>query len=211
MPLKPKKPSGNLPEFELPQELKSSFGYQKIIGLDEVGRGAIAGPLVVVAVEVGFHVEGVTDSKKLTINQRQTLSRGLLACSEQVSLGIVSNVEIDQLGLTQAQNLAYQRALDKIEGDLFLTDFVKLPKLYKNIRAIKGEDLFYPVAAASIIAKVYRDQLMRCYHRFYPEYGWNTNVGYSSTSHQTALINLDLSPLHRRSFLNKFSPKTIDN
>lgn len=206
-----KNPNGNLPEFELLQELKSSFGYKKIIGLDEVGRGAIAGPLVVAAVEVGADVVGVTDSKKLSVSQRELIGHKLVSFSNQISLGIVSNEEIDKLGLAQAQKLAYQRALEKMDGDIFLTDFVKLPKPYKNIRAIKGEDLFYPVAAASILAKVYRDQLMRCYHRFFPKYGWNTNVGYGSISHQISITELGPTPLHRHSFLKKISPKSIDN
>lgn len=190
------------PDPSLVEELKNTYQFGKIVGLDEVGRGALAGPIVVAAVEINIILPNVCDSKKMSAASRDQLTPLLVANSAQLSLGQASNTEIDELGINQAQELAYARALKNIAADLYLTDFVRLPKSYKTIRAVHGDSLFYPVAAASIIAKTYRDQLMRSYHRFFADYNWHTNVGYGTTTHKQKIAEIGVSPLHRKSFLS---------
>lgn len=190
------------PDPSLINELKSIYQFGRIVGLDEVGRGALAGPIVVAAIEINVVLPNVCDSKRLSVVSRTELTPLLIANATQVSLGQASNDEIDSIGITQAQELAYARALENINADLFLTDFVRLPKKYKTIRAVKGDSLFYPVAAASIIAKTYRDQLMKSYGRFFPQYYWQTNVGYSTANHKRKIDEIGPSPLHRKTYLN---------
>lgn len=120
-----------------------------------------------------------------------------------IRFGQASCQEIDTLGMAAALRIAYERALQGVTADLVLTDHIKLPTNHRFIRATLGDSLFYPVAAASIIAKTYRDQLMRAYHAFYPEYGWESNVGYGTAFHFEALQQHGYSPLHRTSFHTK--------
>ncbi len=190
------------PDFSLLTELKK-LGYQTIVGVDEVGRGALAGPVVVAAVEVSDFVDGVRDSKQVTKTARALLAEKLHRTSSRVCFGQASSTEIDQLGMTAALALAYARALKNVQADLVLTDHYSLPTKHKFIRATKGDSLFYPVAAASIVAKVYRDQLMAVYARFFPGYGWAHNAGYGTGSHQEMIKQLGLTSLHRRSFTKK--------
>lgn len=190
--------AGPRPNFDLREDLFLA-GYRKIIGVDEVGRGAIAGPLVVAAVEIYEFLPGVRDSKLLTKAKRSSVVNQIHRFSLTTRFGVVNHDEIDALGLTAAQKLAYERAIDNLDADLFLTDFVSLPQR-KYIKAVKGDQLFYPVAAASIVAKVYRDQLMSVYAEAWPNYGWQQNVGYGTTSHRQAIQNFGLSPLHRQTF-----------
>lgn len=182
------------------------LGYQRIVGIDEVGRGALAGPLVVGAVEIYQPIDGITDSKQISGFQRELLANQIIQSAVQISFGQASNAEIDRLGLSKAQQLAYKRALVKMNFDLLLTDHYHLTGVPRFISAKKGDSLFYPVAAASIVAKVYRDQLMSMYHQFQPEYNWQKNAGYGTRSHYQALDNFGLTTLHRRSFLKKFLP-----
>lgn len=199
-PQRPPKPRPK-PEFSYIQQLHQ-LGFERIIGLDEVGRGALAGPLVVAAVELQEPIEYIADSKELTGKVRVELLNKIYHQSSLISLGMVSNLEIDQLGLAKAQALAYQRCLKDTKADLYLTDNVKLDN--KNyLRSIKADQLFFPVAAASIVAKVYRDQLMSVYHQFHPLYNWHKNVGYGTKQHLEAVHRYGLSPLHRKSFIKK--------
>jgi len=194
----PTSKSPNQPDFNLVGQLRA-LGYQRIVGIDEVGRGAIAGPLVVAAVEINFKIVGVNDSKLILNPKRRTLAEQIHRQASQISFGLVSNAEIDRLGLSAAQRLAYDRALTNIKADLILTD--NYPLLGGHYcRAIKGDRLFYPTAAASIVAKVYRDQLMRVYHQFHPGYGWVTNVGYGTVEHRAALADMGRCSLHRLTF-----------
>lgn len=202
MSAKPKKPSPSNPDPQLLKDLKDIYQFGRIVGLDEVGRGSLAGPIVVAAIEVNVVLPNVCDSKELSEKSRQELTPLLLINAAQVSLGIASNHEIDEFGIVEAQRLAYVRALKNVQSDLFLTDFVRLPIPGKNVRAVKGDSLFYSVAAASIIAKTYRDQLMRSYGAFFPAYSWNTNVGYGTLAHKRAIAEFGPTVLHRKSFLN---------
>jgi ribonuclease HII len=195
-----KKKSPPKPDFSLLQDLYS-LGYKKIVGLDEVGRGAIAGPIVVAAIELPVKIENITDSKLLSRANREYLFNRIIKSAPQLSIGTASNEEIDQLGISAAQALAYERALHAIDADLLLTDFYTPPTNHRYIKSIKGDQVFYPTAAASIAAKVYRDQLMRVYDRFFPDYGWRSNVGYGTKQHLDAISSYKITNLHRVTFL----------
>src|SRR3990167_4278265 len=176
------KGSKNLPPRPRHQFIKEvqSLGYEKVIGIDEVGRGALSGPIIVAAVEIYVPIVGINDSKLLSARRRVLLANQITQSSRQLSFGQASNNEIDRLGLSAALELAYQRCLEHMIFDLVLTDFYTLKGL-RHIKAIKGDQLFYPVAAASVVAKVYRDQLMAVYHHFHPRYSWQKNAGYGTS------------------------------
>lgn len=193
--LSPKKP-----RFEFVHQLQR-LGYRRVVGLDEVGRGALAGPVVVAAVEIPILIDGITDSKLLTEPKRVSFNTSIRAQAAQIQLGQASNQEIDQLGLAAALRLAYARALERIEADLLLTDAYTPPSSLPFLSAHRGDSLFYPVAAASIVAKAYRDDLMRAHHNSLPVYGWVTNVGYGTRAHLAAIQTRGVSELHRQSFL----------
>ena len=187
------------PRHQFVKEVQS-LGYEKIIGIDEVGRGALSGPIIVAAVEIYLPMIGVTDSKLLPAKQRGLLARQVIQASQQLSFGQASNIEIDSLGLSSALRLAYERCLERMAFDLVLTDNYSLPNI-PHVKCVKGDQLFYPVSAASIIAKVFRDQLMAIYHQFHPQYSWDSNAGYGTLEHKRALDSVGPSPLHRQSFL----------
>lgn len=193
-------PSPKKPRFEFIHQLQN-LGYQRIVGLDEVGRGALAGPVVVAAVELTTFIEGVTDSKALPALRRSSLATIIRSQANQLQIGEASNQEIDTLGLAAALRLAYERALTQIKADLLLTDAYTPPSSIKFLSAHRGDSLFFPVAAASITAKVYRDTLMQEHHQKFPAYCWDKNVGYGTREHQEAIKKYGSSPLHRQSFL----------
>ena len=174
------------------------------MGLDEVGRGCWAGPLVAGAVLLDQPISGLKDSKKLTKTQRQKLDAQIRVSAVALGLGWVSAEEIDQLGLTAAVRLAMKRAMEIIPDlyDQIIIDgnynfFADNPKS----RAQIGADNSVPaVSAASIIAKVARDTYMAKVALTYPEYGFEKHVGYGTTAHQLALKINGITKLHRRSF-----------
>ncbi len=201
---KKKKPQPR-PNFELVLDL-NSLGYQRIIGLDEVGRGALAGPLVVAAIELNIKILGVDDSKNLSSKKRELLAAKIKKNCKQISIGQVSSKEIDQLGLSKAQRLAYERALSQVNGDIFLTDYYSINNR-PFIKAVKGDRLFYPVAAASIVAKVFRDKLMQNLSQEFSDYSWDKNVGYGTKKHLEVIKKIGLTPHHRKSFIKKIQPE----
>ena len=152
------------------------------------------------AVEIYHPLTGVHDSKLISVKQRILLAGEIELYSQQLSFGQASNIEIDVLGLSEALELAYQRCLEKMVFDLVLTDNYRISN-HPHIKIVKGDQFFYPVAAASIVAKVFRDQLMGVYHQFYPQYSWRNNAGYGTPAHKKALDVIGPSPLHRQSFL----------
>jgi len=180
-------------------------GYQIIAGADEVGRGAIAGPLVtaVVVLPDDWSVP-VCDSKMLSKNQRTLLAEQIHASAIGVGIGQVESVDIDQLGLSAGLQEAFIRALEALDvpisrlimdGNIdFLSDF----EIADTV--IGGDRLSVSVAAASIVAKVYRDSLMREYGEIYSVYGFDSHVGYGTAKHIQALRQHGYSPIHRRSF-----------
>ncbi len=198
---KPKKPSQPkpAPDFSVEVSLRRERGAQRIVGVDEVGRGALAGPLIVAAVELTTEIPGINDSKLVTAIQRHILSQHIRTLAEQIRFGWATNTEIDELGLAAAQRLAYNRALENINAELVLTDNISLER--PHISKVRGDQYFYSVATASIVAKTLRDTLMRSYHQFLPNYLWDRNAGYGTQAHFDAIQRHGISSLHRTSFL----------
>lgn len=195
--------------------LENNVSPDDCIGIDEVGRGPLAGPVVASAVWIGEQgvalIEKdelvVRDSKKLTSKQRKKVVSWVKKQPENIlkyALATSSVEEIDSLNILQATLLAMQRAhfsLNLIKP-LTLVDGNKAPEL-KNTKVktiVKGDDTVISIALASIIAKEYRDDLMKELDKKYPQYGWNTNVGYGSQKHIYAIIQYGATPHHRKTF-----------
>lgn len=179
-------------------------GRTCIAGLDEVGRGPLAGPVVAAAVVLDpLNVpEGLADSKVLTAARRETLFNTILATS-QVGIGTMSHDAVDTINIRQASLKAMSRALAALpcKPDLALVDGNDPPQLPCAVEAVvKGDATIASIAAASIVAKVVRDRMMRRLGALYPSYGFATNAGYSTTGHLSALSREGPCPFHRRSF-----------
>lgn len=180
-------------------------GARIVAGVDEVGRGPLAGPVTAAAVvlDISSIPEGLNDSKKLTALRRRALCEAITASAE-VSIAHASVEEIDSLNILRASHLAMERAIAGLPRRpcMALIDGNMIPRdLCVPARTIvKGDTLSLSISAASIIAKVTRDKLMWALAQHYPGYGWETNVGYPSKSHREALQNLGVTPHHRRSF-----------
>jgi ribonuclease HII len=174
-----------------------------IAGVDEAGRGPLAGPVVAAAVVLcDGGIPGLDDSKKLTAKRRAVLETIIMAQCRW-AVGIASVEEIDTINILQATMLAMTRAVDalRIEPSEVLVDGNRLPKWRYTASAIIGGDASHPcISAASIIAKEHRDRIMVAADADYPGYGWASNKGYGSAVHMLALEKLGPTPLHRRSF-----------
>ena len=180
-------------------------GFAVVAGLDEVGRGALCGPVLACAVVLGrgFDASGVDDSKRLTRRQRERLAERIRAQAQAVGVAAASHEEIDRLNILRATHLAMSRALAGlgVTPDLVLIDGLPVPAIELPQRAIvKGDALSVSIAAASIVAKVERDALMREWDERLPGYGLARNMGYGSHDHRAALRRLGPSAIHRRSF-----------
>jgi len=176
-----------------------------IAGVDEVGRGPLAGPVVTAAVILPEHFDlpGLTDSKKLSLKKRQVLSVAIKEQALAWSLAEASIEEIDQLNILHATMLAMQRAVASLPvvPDKVLVDGNRAPEFGMPAQAIVGGDgIEASISAASIIAKVARDELMAGYAKIYPHYGFERNSGYPTKQHREALIEQGVTPIHRRSF-----------
>ena len=179
-----------------------------IAGVDEAGRGPLAGPVVAAAVILGARaITGLDDSKKLSAKRRAVLEAQILA-SCRVGIGMASPHEIDAINILQATFLAMTRAVEAlcqesggVEPAHILVDGNRLPLWRYRATAIIGGDGLHPcISAASIIAKEHRDRIMIAADADYPGYGWASNKGYGAAAHMTALARLGPTPLHRRSF-----------
>lgn len=187
--------------------------YKYVIGVDEVGRGPWAGPVVACAAVIIDEAKipgAVTDSKKLTDKKRQIISK-VLVNETPYALGIIQAPEIDKLNILQATFVAMKNAVEDLAKQLNITNdeyFVlvdgnKIPpfEAFKNSEAIvKGDSISLTIAASSIIAKVYRDNLMADYAKQYPYYAWERNAGYGTKAHQEGLAEHGITDLHRKSF-----------
>lgn len=180
-----------------------------IVGLDEVGRGCWAGPLVAAAVALHKPIEGLADSKKLSKHRRELLAKRIYAEAAAVGVGWVQAREVDALGLTKAVQLAMLRAMKQIaiEYDQIIIDgninFFRTVVGLKttDVQAIVRADGLVPeVSAASIVAKVARDAHMAELSKEYPGYGFERHVGYGTAAHQAALSALGVTSIHRKSF-----------
>lgn len=180
-------------------------GALRVVGVDEVGRGPLAGPVTAAAVllDPARIPEGLNDSKKLTARRRAALHDAICAVAV-VSVAHASVEEIDELNILRASHLAMERAVGNLPTlpDLALIDGNMIPRaLCCPGRAIvKGDARCLSISAASIVAKTRRDRLMWDLAQHYPGYGWETNAGYGSKSHMAALRDLGVTPHHRRSF-----------
>ena len=177
---------------------------QLVAGVDEVGRGPLAGDVVAAAVILtDSPPEGVTDSKMLTPERREALAERIRDEAVSWALGRATLAEIDELNILQASLLAMRRAVEAlhIQPSLVLVDGNRLPKWPYEARAIVKGDLTEPsIGAASILAKVQRDAEMLALHEHYPAYGFDRHKGYPTKAHLAALETAGISPVHRRSF-----------
>ncbi|HEX2916592.1 MAG TPA: ribonuclease HII [Chloroflexia bacterium] len=193
------------PTLEFEQNLWQA-GKRRVVGLDEVGRGAFCGCVVAAAVVLPPGVTGleeVRDSKTLSAQQRERLVSLIYQNAEAVGIGAASPAEIDRLNIRRATALAMQRALRRIgEYDHLLVDGHRVPELglAHQTNIIKGDSRSLSIASASVVAKVCRDRLLHRLAGRYPGYGWERNVGYGTAEHQKALQDLGVTPHHRRSF-----------
>ncbi len=175
-----------------------------ILGLDEVGRGCWAGPLVAGAAILARPIPGLADSKQLSSRRRAELSTIILAQARALGLGWVQPAEIDAIGLTAAVKLAMQRALEQISVDydelIIDGNYNFFPNNARARAVIKADTNFPAVSAASILAKVARDNYMRQIASQYPDYGFDKHVGYGTALHLERLRKYGASKLHRKSF-----------
>ena len=188
-------------------------GYRRLAGIDEAGRGPLAGPVVAAALvfERAFveaeqyeSLQGVTDSKRLTETQRETFYELLIASPHvAVGLGVADVGEIDELNILRATHLAMRRAVISLATapDFALVDGLPVPGLpVPSLAIVGGDGRSLSIAAASIIAKVTRDRHMRDLDRDYPDYGFARHKGYGTRAHTEALLRYGPTPLHRRTF-----------
>ncbi|RKT27926.1 RNase HII [Roseovarius halotolerans] len=194
----------NGPDFSLELAAQAS-GARRIAGVDEVGRGPLAGPVTAAAVvlDIARIPEGLNDSKRLSAKRRAELHDAIFAMAE-VSIAHASVEEIDMINILRASHLAMERAIAGLSSapDLALIDGNMIPRgLTVPAQAVvKGDGKSLSIAAASIVAKITRDRMMWDLAQQFPGYGWETNAGYPSKSHREALQNIGLTPHHRRSF-----------
>ena len=187
-----------------------------IAGVDEAGRGCLAGPVVAAAV-VFFKnqtIEGLRDSKRLSAKKREQLFQIIKYESQEYSIGLANHLEVDQYNILKATMLAMQRAIDKLhQNDIqVLIDGPYCPVIRSNMSLrlepkIGGDSLFPSVSAASVLAKVTRDQFMEQMHKKYPQYHFDKNKGYPTQEHLSAIKQFGPTPIHRMTF----KPKIYNN
>lgn len=190
-------------------------GYELVAGIDEVGRGPLAGPVVAAAVILPKEckIEGVNDSKKLSAKKREELYDVILEKALSYGIGIVSNERIDEINILQATYEAMREALSQLspKADYILADAVTIPRVSTPQRGIiKGDAKSMSIGAASIVAKVYRDRLMEAFDEVYPGYGFGANKGYGSAEHIEGIKKLGITPIHRKTFVKNFLPQDGD-
>ncbi len=191
-------------EFE-----KKYADHEFICGIDEVGRGPLAGPVVTAAVILpkDCRILYINDSKKLTEKRREELYRKIMDKAVAVSIGYADEKRIDKINILQATYEAMRMAVEKlkIRPDLLLVDAVHIPEMHvRQVSIVKGDARSQSIAAASVIAKVTRDHLMTAFDACFPEYDFASNKGYGTAKHIQALKEFGPSPIHRQSFITKF-------
>ena len=208
--------------MEIREELENiNKNYNLIIGVDEVGRGCLAGPVVSCAIimKKDSNIDGVTDSKKLSKKKRLALYDKILEECVGYGIGIVDNVKIDEINIKQASRLAMKIAIsnikdlegNKVSGDFLITDAEKVDVDIPQLNLIHGDELSYVVSCASIIAKEYRDNMFVKYEEKYPNYNFIKNVGYGTKDHYKGIDEFGVTPIHRVTFLKKYFEKKKEN
>ena len=190
------------------EELLEAQGYQRIAGIDEAGRGALAGPVVAGAVILPRHLDvpwlsEVKDSKQLTPARREVLFHRIHEIAISIGIGVVPHYLIDEQGIVKATRLAMKLAVDQLSPppESLLIDYMRLPEVKLPQKGITdGDNLCLSIACASIIAKVTRDQLMVAFDRVYPGYGLAQHKGSGTREHLACLSRLGPCPIHRQSF-----------
>jgi ribonuclease HII len=189
-------------EFSLQQ-----LGYRAVGGVDEAGRGPLAGPVVAACVILppNSFLPGLDDSKKLSPTKREKLAEQIKAEAVAWAVGLVNHKEIDRLNIYQATKVAMAKAVRslKVCPDYLLLDAMHIDLDVPQESIVRGDSTCAAIAAASVIAKTYRDRLMVLLDEFYPVYGFKDNKGYGTAQHREALQLYGPSPVHRRSFLQK--------
>lgn len=185
-----------------------SSGYKNVCGVDEAGRGPLAGPVCAAAVILPEHtiIEGVNDSKKLSENKREQLFEVIKTKAVAYAVAWASVEEIESINILNAAMLAMKRAIHSlnVKPDFALIDGNKIPDLsIPAFPVVKGDSLSMSIACASILAKVSRDRLMYEYNKKYPEYGFDKHKGYGTKLHREKLLELGQCEIHRPSFLKK--------
>lgn len=184
-------------------------GFDCVCGIDEAGRGPLAGPVCAAAVLLpkGLIIPGLNDSKKLTDKRRRELYDVIISEAEAYGIAFASEQEIDEINILQATFRAMERAVQAmgVQPDLALVDGNRAPALGLPVKTVvKGDSLSANIAAASILAKVTRDRLMEELDETYPQYGFAIHKGYGTKRHYEALTAYGPCPIHRRTFLRKF-------
>ncbi|WEV71591.1 ribonuclease HII [Lactobacillus sp. ESL0785] len=177
---------------------------QLVAGVDEVGRGPLAGPVVTAAVIIdeNFDLIDVNDSKKLSPKKRLQLYPQILKEAVSIAIGVKSAAVIDKINIYEADRLAMAQAVNNLDcrPDILLVDAMNVPVALPQVSLIKGDAKSNSIAAASIVAKVFRDQLMADYDQIYPEYQFAHNAGYGTSDHLAALKKYGPTPIHRKTF-----------
>ena len=184
-------------------------GYQAICGVDEAGRGPLAGPVCAAAVilPAGLEIPGLNDSKKLTDKRRRELFPIIKQQAIAYGIGLADHKEIDQINILQATYLAMERAISQLslQPDIALIDGNRAKDFGMDVKTVvKGDSLSASIAAASILAKVTRDDIMLKMAEDYPGYGFEVHKGYGTKAHYAAITALGACPIHRMTFLKKF-------
>lgn len=179
-------------------------GFQWIAGIDEVGRGPLAGPVVAAAVILPeeFDLVEVNDSKQLSLNKREELFDKIKEQAIAIGIGIMDEAVIDKVNIYEATKLAMNQAVEQLEQkpDCLLIDAMTLNLNIPQEKIIKGDARSISIACASIIAKVTRDRMMEIYNETYPGYGFDKNAGYGTKEHLLGLENQGITPIHRKTF-----------
>lgn len=180
-------------------------GYRQIAGIDEAGRGALAGPVIAAAVilPINCGIKGLQDSKQLTPKQRDHLRDEIYRVAVSVGIGSMDNRVVDSVNVLEATLLAMQQAIEELtpQPDYLLIDGINFPAINIQGEAIKkGDSRSYSIAAASIIAKTTRDRLMIGLDRTYPHYGFRQHKGYPTSKHRQAIAEFGASDIHRHTF-----------
>ncbi len=183
-------------------------GKQLIAGIDEAGRGPLAGPVVVASVIMPLDniIDGINDSKKVAEKKRELLYQKIIDTALAYDIEVIDEKTIDEINILNATKMGMQNCIKnlKIKPDLVLIDAVEIKSDVETLSIIKGDAKSYSIAAASILAKVYRDNLMREYDKEFPMYGFAKHKGYGTKMHIDAIKQYGICKIHRRSFVKNF-------